>query len=205
MTAIILAGGKSSRMGADKAFLKIGNQPLIKSQIGLLRKIFKKIIIVTNSLPKYRGYKGIKIIPDIIPHRGPLGGIYSGLVASSSTYNFVVACDMPFINASLIRYMIKNRDNYDVLIPRVDKKYHPLFGVYSKNCIPIMEKTISKDKLNVSSIFPKVKTGFISRQEIERFDKLLLSLVNINTKEDLAKIKEMEREKICQRRNFLQR
>ena len=202
MTAIILAGGKSSRMGADKAFLKIGNQSLIKRQIGLLRKIFKKIIVVTNSLPKYRGYKGIKIISDIIPHCGPLGGIYSGLVVSNSLYNFVVACDMPFINLGLIRYIIKNRDNYDIIIPKIDRKYHPLFGMYSKNCLPIIEKALSKDKLNVSSIFPKLKTAFISRQEIERFDKLLLSLVNINTQDDLAKIKEMEREKACQRQYF---
>src|SRR3989338_10174791 len=163
MTAIILAGGESSRMGTDKAFLKIGNQPLIKRQIELLRKIFKKIIIVTNSLPKYRGYKGIKIISDIIPHRGPLGGIYSGLLASSSTYNFVVACDMPFINESLIRYMIKNKDDYDVLIPKIDKKFHPLFGIYSKDCLPIIEKRIKQQRLKVSSIFSKVKTNFISK------------------------------------------
>ena len=192
MTAIILAGGKASRMGTDKAFLKIGNQHLIKRQIGLLRKIFEKIIIVTNSLPKYRGYKGIKIISDLITNRGPLGGIYSGLVASSSTYNFVVACDMPFINQALIRYIIRNRDNYDIVIPKIDKKYHPLFGVYSKNCIPVIEKAFSKDKLNVSTIFPKVKTGFISREEIERFDKHLLSLININTQDDLAMVKEIK-------------
>lgn len=200
MTAIILAGGKSSRMGTDKAFLKIGNQSLIKRQIGLLRKIFEKIIIVTNSSPKYRGYKGIKIISDIIPHRGPLGGIYSGLIASNSTYNFVIACDMPFINPGLIRYIIRNRDNYDIIIPKIDRKYHPLFGVYSKNCIPIMEKALRKDKLNVSTIFPKVKTGFISRQEIERFDKQLLSLININTQDDLAMVKEIRGGNLlCQR------
>ncbi|MDP3731827.1 MAG: molybdenum cofactor guanylyltransferase, partial [Candidatus Omnitrophota bacterium] len=182
--------------------LKIGNQPLIKRQIELLKKIFKKIIIVTNSLPKYRGYKGIKIISDLIPHRGPLGGIYSGLMASSSFYNFTLACDMPFINQALIRYIIRNRDNYDIVIPKIDKKYHPLFGVYSKNCIPVIEKALRKDKLNVSTIFPKVKTGFISRQEIERFDKLLLSLVNINTRDDLAMLKAMKGAKICQRQYF---
>src|SRR3989338_6940699 len=174
MTAIILAGGESSRMGTDKAFLKIGNQPLIKRQIGVLRKIFEKIIIVTNSLPKYRGYKGIKIISDIIPHHGPLGGIYSGLLASSSTYNFVVACDMPFINQGLIRYIIRNRDNYDIIIPKIDRKYHPLFGMYSKNCLPIIEKRIKQQRLKVSSIFLKVKTNFISKREIRQFDPNLL-------------------------------
>lgn len=192
MTAIILAGGESSRMGTDKAFLKIGNQHLIKKEIWLLRKIFEKIIIVTNSLPKYRRYKGIKIIPDIIPHRGPLGGIYSGLVASSSTYNFVVACDMPFINESLIRYMIKNKDDYDVLIPKIDKKFHPLFGIYSKDCISVIEKKLKQKNLHVSSIFQKLKTNFISKKEIKRIDPDLLSLVNINTRDDLAMLKAMK-------------
>lgn len=191
MTAIILAGGKSSRMGQDKALIKVDGMPLVKRQIILLKRIFKKIIIVANGSKKYR-FRGVKMVTDIIPNQGPLGGIYTGLATSNSFYNFVLACDMPFINEALIRYMIKNRDNYDVLIPRIDGKFHPLFGIYSKNCIPIMEKAVRKDKLNVSTIFPKVKTGFISRKEIKRFDKQLLSLVNINTKEDLEMMRELE-------------
>ena len=93
---------------------------------------------------------------------------------------------MPFLNPGLVRYIIRNSDNYDIVIPKIDKKYNPLFGVYSKNCIPIIEKAVRKDRLNVSSIFPKLKTAFISRKAIERFDKLLLSFVNINTRRDLA-------------------
>jgi len=198
MTVIILAGGRSSRMGTDKAFIKIGNQPLIKRQIELLRKVFKQIIVVTNSLPKYRGYKGIKIISDIIPHRGPLGGIYSGMVASSSTYNFVVACDMPFINQALIRYIMRNKNSYDIIIPKIDRKYHPLFGIYSKNCLPIIEKRIKQQRFKVSSIFSKVKTNFISKHEIRQFEPNLLSLMNINIPGDLIRVKNME-ESICQK------
>lgn len=185
MTAVILAGGKSSRFGSDKAFIKINGMPLIERQVNALRNIFTKIIIVTNRPKKY-GFKNIKIIQDIIKNRGPLGGIYSGLMESDSFYNFVVACDMPFISRSLIRYIMKNKNSYDIIIPKIDRKYHPLFGLYSKNCIPVIEKALKRNRLKVSAIFPKVKTGFILRKEIERFDKPLLSLKNINTRDDLV-------------------
>lgn len=188
MNAIILAGGRASRMGScDKAFLKIGRSAIIRRQLKILKEIFKEIIIVTNSPNKYRNVKGVSVITDTIPHQGPLGGIYSGLTASGSFYNFVVACDMPFINGELIKYMIKNKDGYDVIIPKIDKKLHPLFGIYSKDCIHIIEKMLKDDRLKISNMFSKVKTHFISKKVVGRFDKKILSLININTKEDLAK------------------
>ncbi|MEK6728120.1 MAG: molybdenum cofactor guanylyltransferase [Candidatus Omnitrophota bacterium] len=190
VTAVILAGGKSSRFGSDKAFIKIGGASLIRKQIKILKKIFKKIIVVTNTPAKYK-LKNVKVIRDIIPGLGPLSGIHAGLSVSDSFYNFVVACDMPFITLSLIRYIMKNKKSYDIIIPKIDRKYHPLFGVYSKNCIPVIEKALKGNRLNVSAIFPKVKTGFIFRKEIERFDKPLLSLKNINTEDDLAMLKMM--------------
>lgn len=196
VNAVILAGGKSSRFGSDKAFIKLEGALLIRKQIKILKKIFKKIIIVTNTPEKYK-LKNVKVIRDIIPGRGPLSGIHSGLCASDSFYNFVVACDMPFINSSLIRYILRNKNNYDIIIPKIGRKYHPLFGLYSKNCIPVIEKVLSKNKLRVSAIFSKVKTGFISRKEIERLDKPLLSLKNINTREDLRDAREhISRDKI---------
>src|SRR3989338_6690686 len=140
MAGIILAGGKATRMGpsCDKAFLKIAGEPIIKRQLKVLKKIFKEVIIVTNSKDRYKGLKGVKMIPDILPERGPLGGIYSGLLASRDRYNFFVSCDMPFINEALIKHMIDTKDNYDIIIVKKDKKFHPLFGIYSKNCIPII-------------------------------------------------------------------
>ncbi len=186
MTAIILAGGKSTRMkGQDKAFIRINNQFLINRQLRLLKRDFKKIIIVTNSPQKYKSLKGVRVITDFVPHQGPLGGIYSGLLSSETFYNFVVACDMPFINEALIKYMLKNSDNYDAVIPRVDGQNHPLFGVYSKKCLAVIKKLLPENKLRVSDIFPQLKMRFILRREIERFDRRLLSIVNINSKKDL--------------------
>lgn len=188
MTAIILAGGKSNRFGSDKAFIEISGTPLIKRHLKLLNSLFSKIIIVTNQPQKYR-FKNVKIVQDVIKDSGPLAGIYSGLLSSGSFYNFIIACDMPFINKALIRYMAGHKDDYDVIIPKVNNKFHPLFGIYSKNCIPVIEKMLKNDRLKVSSIFPKVKTHFIPKKTVEKFDENLFSLVNINTKKDLTKVK----------------
>ncbi|MDP2938929.1 MAG: molybdenum cofactor guanylyltransferase [Candidatus Omnitrophota bacterium] len=185
MNAIILAGGKSRRMGFDKAFIKIEGMPIIKRELSLLKKIFKEVIIVTNGLDKYRGFKKVSIIKDVIPERGPLGGIYSGLISSNSLYNFVVACDMPFINEALIKYMIKNKESYDIILPKINGRYHPLFGIYNKRCLPIIKHMLEQNRLKISDIFLKLKCYFISRKKIEEFDQGLLSLVNINTKDDL--------------------
>ena len=192
MTAIILAGGKASRMGGrDKAFLKIGDETLIGIQLRGLKNIFKEIIIVTNSPDRYIGLKGVKVVSDIVPYQGPLGGIFSGLTASNDNHNFIVACDMPFLNGPLIKYMTENRNGFDIIVPKIGKRFHPLFGIYSKDCIPAIEEMLKKNRLKVTNIFPKVRTRFILKDEITKFDGKLLSLVNINTKKDLTRAKEI--------------
>ena len=198
MNAVILAGGNSSRMGFDKTFIKVGGLTLIERQIKLLYSLFEKIIVVTNNQRKSRSLyeiadknrlKNVEIIQDIILGQGPLGGIYSGLKASNSIYNFVVACDMPFINERLVKYMIKNVKNSDVFIPRIDNKLHPLCGVYSKNCVSVIGRLLLQDRLKVSDMFSKLNAKFISKKKLQSFDKDLLCLENINTPEDIKKYK----------------
>jgi len=186
MTVIILAGGKSSRMGFDKAFIELGGISIIKRQLKLLKTIFTKTIIVTNDPARYN-LKNVVVVPDITAGCGPLAGIYSGLRRSDSFYNFVVACDMPFLQEAPIRAIIQQKDGYDVVIPRIDRKYHPLFGLYSRRCIPVIEKMMAQNRLNVSSIFPVVRSRFISKQEMKKTDRNLTTLVNINTKSELRR------------------
>lgn len=188
VSAIILAGGKNTRMqGEDKAFLEIEGRPIIAGVIKKLKPLVSELIVVTNSPEKYAHFK-VRLASDEFPDKGPLMGIYSGLKVSLTKYNFVVACDMPFINPCLIKFMLDERDDYDILIPRVSEKFHTLFGVYSKACIPVMEEMIKKDELRVRCIFPKLNARFLSRQEIEKIDPGLFSLVNINTPEELIRI-----------------
>ena len=187
MTAIILAGGKSSRFGSDKAFIKIEGTPLIKKQIKLLKKIFKKIIIVINNPNKYQ-IRGAKVIRDVIPGRGPLSGIHAGLLASNSFYNFVVGCDMPFINSEFIRYLSSKKRGFDIVVPKLKKGYETLFAIYSKNCISPIRKILNKENLRVRQLFKKVKVKEIYAKEIKRFAAPEILFMNINTARDLCKI-----------------
>jgi molybdopterin-guanine dinucleotide biosynthesis protein A len=194
IAGIILAGGKNTRMhGEDKAFIEIEGKTIVARIIEKLKPLVCRIIVVTNSPEKYVSFK-VKAIKDEHPGKGPLMGIYCGLKASSSKYNFVTACDMPFINASLIKFIIDSRDNYDIVISRVSEKFHTLFGLYSKSCIPVMEEMLGKNELRLRSIFPKLNARFLSRQEIEKIDPSQLSLVNINTPEELTGIKRLRLE-----------
>lgn len=187
MTAIILAGGKSSRFGKDKAFITIKGASLIKKQIKLLKKIFKRVIIVTNNPDKYK-FKGVKVIRDVIPGLGPLSGIHSGLLASATNYNFVVGCDMPFLSPGLIKYMISKAKGFDIVVPKLKKGYETLFAVYSKNCIAPISSILSKDNFKVRQLFKKVKVKEIREREIKKFGSPETIFFNINTLQDLCKI-----------------
>lgn len=188
ISAIILAGGRNTRMqGIDKAFLEIDGQPFIARIIDRLKDLVGEIIVVTNAPEKYAKYK-VKLARDDAIGMGPLMGIYCGLKASGAQYNFVVGCDMPFIKPALIKFMLDKRDDYDILLIRDSEKFHTLFGVYSKRCIPVIEELIEKEKLRVRDIFPKLKARFFSKAEAEKFDPGLLSVVNINTPDELKKV-----------------
>lgn len=188
MTAIILAGGKASRMdGVDKAFLKIGKDTLINRQLRLLRRFFKKIIIVTNSPEKYKKIRGAKVISDFLLQRGPLGGIFSGLSVSDDHYNFVVACDMPFINTELIKYMYRQSKGYKVVVPYVDNRYEPLFAIYSKDCLSPIEKLLNDGVFKISKFFSKIKVEKVGASEILKFGQPEELFANINTLQDLKR------------------
>lgn len=185
--AIILAGGKNSRMaGEDKAFLEIGGQPIIERVFERFKNLVNEIIVVTNSPEKYHCYS-VKLVSDEKPGLGPLMGIYCGLKASSAKYNFVAACDMPFLNAGLIKYMIDSADAYDALVPEIDNQLHPLCGLYSRDCLAVIEEMLAQNRRDVRSIFPKLKVRYLAKEELEKFDQGLLSLVNINTKDEYEK------------------
>lgn len=189
MTAIILSGGRAKRMaGFDKAFLKIKNEPLIRRQVRLLRRCFDKVIIVTNSPQKYKGLRSVRLITDIVSHQGPLGAILSGLEASPDQYNFVIACDMPFINTRLIKYMYKNISGYDAVVPKINNRYEPLFSVYSKSCLCYIKKMISKKSLKISGLFPSIKLRVVTKNEISQFAPPEKIFANINNARDLIRL-----------------
>jgi molybdenum cofactor guanylyltransferase len=186
VTGIILAGGKNSRMGVNKAFINIGGKRIIDNTLSIYKKIFSEIIVVTNTPEDYEG-SGAKIVTDIIPNKGSLGGLYTGIVESKNDHCFVAACDMPFINEKLIRY-ITEIQGYDIVVPVVERYYEPLFAMYSKNCLSFIKEQLDNDNLRISDIFKKVRVKEVKINELRMFDNELMSLVNINTPEDLNNV-----------------
>lgn len=182
MIGIILAGGKSSRFGREKAFLNIEGRPIIEVLVSKLSSVFEEVFIVTNNKKKF-GYLNTNIIPDIFPDKGPLGGIHAGLVHSKSPYSFFTACDMPFLNTDVVRNMINEVEGYDIVVPGVKDRLHPLCAIYSKRCIPVIEDNLKKGNLRVQSIFNELKTKIIDKMFTEG-----RHFININTKEDYEQI-----------------
>jgi len=187
-----LAGGWSSRIGQDKCQLKIGNRTILKIIIGKLSSFCDEIILVTNDPEAHEkvlrfscGAK-IKAVRDRIPYQGPLEGILAGLSEASSFYSLVVACDMPFLNVELLKYLVKESHDADVVIPESPEGPEPLHAVYSKNCISPIEKKLAEGDFRIVSFFDEVKVKHIGKDEVIKLDPHHLSFFNINTPEDLA-------------------
>ena len=190
MTGIILTGGKSSRMGRNKAFLKINGDVIIERIVRLFKEIFDEVILVTNSPDEYK-YLNTRIVSDIYPHGGSLIGIYSGLYHSSSQYSFAAACDMPFLKKAFIEYLIKQRDNYDIVIPFSKDGQEPLHAIYSKTCLKPMEDQIKKDALKIVDILPRLSVCYVKEDEITPFDPEFTSFINVNTPSELKMAEEI--------------
>ena len=194
ISCIVLAGGKSLRLGHDKVLEIIDNKSLLQQVLSRVSPFSSDIIIVTakeRSAPQFTSYPKLRITADTYPGKGPLGGIYTGLVASVSFCNLVVACDMPFLNQALLRYMIELSADFDLVVPRVNNLSEPLHAVYSKSCLAPMEDMIKQDKLSILKLFKLVKVRYVETEEIDRFDPNHLSFFNINTKADLEKARNL--------------
>ena len=195
ISSIILAGGKSIRLGHDKVIERLGNKTLLEKVISRIDSFSDEIVIVAaekRDFSQLSSNTKIKTVSDIFPGRGSLGGIYTGLVKSESFYNLVVGADMPFLNQKLLSYMIGVADGHDYVIPRVGQYYEPLHAIYSKNCISPIETLINRNRRVIVELFDYVKVRYVEEEEINRFDPEHLSFFNINTKEDLELARKIE-------------
>ncbi|MBE7444289.1 MAG: molybdenum cofactor guanylyltransferase [Planctomycetia bacterium] len=192
MTAIILVGGKSRRMGFNKAFLKYGRTTFIEHQIKRLRTIFNEIILSANDAGIY-AHLNLPIVSDVIPEKGPLGGICAGLVRSTSHHAFIIACDMPFIQEKVIMYLYEQIDSYDVVVPKTSRGLEPLHAFYSKNCIQPICRYLNEGRLRVIDFFPEVKVRVVDEQEFKGLNQSTQSLINLNTPEEYKNYCDNER------------
>lgn len=188
-TAVLLAGGKSSRMGFDKQCLKLGDSLLVEQQVRTLRQIFQEIIIVTNKQSLYKKLDCI-VTADELHDFGPLGGIHAGLKAASSEFCYFMACDMPNINIAFISHMtdIINRDkSYQAIVTRYGDWLEPFHAFYSKSLIPDIEQAYSEGRMRISEVLANVHTYYIPEVETRRYSPDWELFRNINTQEDLLR------------------
>lgn len=190
VTGAILSGGKSTRMKTDKAFLKFGSRTMIEELIARLEKKFSKLIIIANDKERYADI-GIEVLEDIMPDKGPLGGIYTTLVKSDSLYNFIFSCDTPFVNLDLVDYMITGTNNVDIVVPMWRSRFEPLHAIYSKNCVEAIEKQLKNGDLKITNLFSGLNINVIEQEKLERFDLSETPFMNINTPEDYATIRQI--------------
>ena len=191
---IILAGGRGLRLGRDKALETVGPKSLLEWVLSQLSFLDSEILLVTAeelSYSRLELYPRLRVVSDIYPGRGPLGGIYTGLKLSASFYNLVVACDMPFLNRALLNYMIEVADGFDLVIPQLGDLVEPLHAVYSRACLKTIESLLKQGRLGVREIFSQVRVRYVKAEAIDRFDPGHLSFFNINAKSDLVRARDL--------------
>ncbi len=199
VTSIILAGGKNLRLGSSKALQIIGGKSLIERVVERVKLVSAQTLIVTSPeqpAPPVAG--GVEVLVDIYPGKGPLGGIYTGLLASPSSHSIVVACDMPFLNVELLGYMIELSGGFDAVVPRSGGgRLEPLHAVYSKSCLDSMKTQLEHNQLSIARFLDTVRVRYVERSECQRLDPQLLTFFNINYQSDLDRALALVAENRC--------
>lgn len=187
MTGLLLAGGKSRRMGRDKRFLELGGRTLLERSLGVLEGLFAEVLLsVAEPLPEFRDLRA-RVVFDMVPDCATLGGLYTGLSSASHPRVFTAACDMPFLAPPLIRRMADLGRDADVVMVRLANGLQPMHAIYSKACLPHMERMLQaknlrvQDLVSVSSLSVKV----LSEEDVREADPKLLSFLNVNQPADL--------------------
>ncbi len=184
VTGVILAGGESRRMGQNKALMRLGGARLIDRVVGVMRQVCPRLLMVTNS-PEVYAELDLPMVSDVFPGKGSLGGIYSAIYHASTPYCLVVACDMPFLNAAVLRYLVAQMADYDVVIPEVHGEMQPLHALYNQACLHPIARRLEAQRLKITGFLPDVRVRTVTMDEMQPFDPELLAFQNLNTREEL--------------------
>ena len=184
-TGIILAGGKSSRMGEDKGLVLLNGKPMIQYVIEALKEVVSNIIIISNNA-SYNKFR-VPVYSDLIKDKGPVGGIYTGLYHSKTQLNFCISCDVPMISSDFIFWLLNKSGNASITLPMYKDKIQQMIGVYSKQVLSNFKESTEKEHLKLSQVNKDMACEIIDiEKEYANFDELIFS--NINTKNELISI-----------------
>ncbi|MBI4297631.1 MAG: molybdenum cofactor guanylyltransferase [Chloroflexi bacterium] len=199
MTSIVLAGGRSTRLGRDKLVVEVGGRSLLQRVVDTVLPLSREVLIVKapgqEPLSELH-YSRLRWVQDERPERGSLVGVYSGLKEALDFHSLVVAGDMPFLHRGLLEYMISISPGFDVVLPRMGDWMEPLHAIYSQNCLPYIEELLGQGELKILEFLSQVKSRvgirYLEEAEIDMFDSRHLCFFNINTEADLARARELE-------------
>jgi molybdenum cofactor guanylyltransferase len=186
VTGILLAGGKSRRMGEDKRFMLVGQRTLFERSCAVLRQLFDQVcVVIAQDSPALQ--TEVPVVRDLIPDCGSLGGLYTGLRLAKTQHIFLAACDMPFIHTGLVRHLIGLRDDADVVLASWNNQLQPTHAVYSRDCLPVLEELIHRRELKIQNMIahPLLRARLVTEAEVRRIDFEGRSFLNINTPSDL--------------------
>jgi len=182
----VMAGGRSSRMGEDKALLLLDGQSIMQRILKLLKSIHSDIGIIGHS-EDYQTF-GYPVIPDIIPGQGLMGGLYTAMKSTTKTYVFIIACDLPLINVDCILRILKSEANCDIILAASDSKIHPSLGCYHRRLLPRVQESIEKAQLKMKDFIYTCDYTTVEMDDLMENNPNLL--FNLNTKEDYQKLLE---------------
>ncbi len=190
-TAVILAGGKSSRMGFDKQFLTFNHTRIFDRNLACLKEEFEEIIVVTQKPTAYESYPVI-CVDDIEKNAGPLGGLHAGLMKSTSDMIFLIACDMPLVQLNYIRYMkaILKREICEICATKTKKGIEPFHGFYSKKLREKIEIAIAQGNRSLRVFTKSSNTYWIEEAVAKQMSPDLSMFYNVNTLEELRRIEQ---------------
>ncbi|SPF47983.1 putative molybdenum cofactor guanylyltransferase [Candidatus Desulfosporosinus infrequens] len=174
-------------MKKNKAFLELEGQPLVERSLNVLHAVFAEVLISSNNPELYDKYD-VPIIQDESLNRGPLEGLYQGLKAATYDEVFFVACDMPFLEANLIRLLAKWAPEYDIVVPRLQSGTHPLHAFYNRRCLPAIKRSIETGRLKVGDLCQTCSVKYVEETELQAFGDLSRVFCNVNTPNEWSAI-----------------
>jgi molybdenum cofactor guanylyltransferase len=186
ISVVIQAGGASRRMGQDKGLVKLAGQPLVQHVLDRVAHLGDEVCITTNR-PQAYAFLGLPTASDPEPGLGALVGLRTALQAVRGDTVLVVACDMPFLEPSLLRHLLSRAGEADVVIPRRNGEFEPLHAVYRRSCLTALEAALARGEARMISFFPDVRLLPIDQAELASYDPEGLSFFNVNTPDDLIR------------------
>ena len=195
VTGVLLAGGKSLRMGEDKRFLSVGDKTLFDRSLAVLRAVFQNVLVViAQDSPPLQA--DVPVLRDLAPDCGSLGGLYTGLKQAVTPTVFAIACDMPFLDAATVRYFVELKGNADVVMAKLDNGWQPMHALYHQRCLPVMERLIGARALQIHQLatHPSLAVRVVTAEELSAIDPYGRSFYNVNTPSDLEKARSIGRE-----------